>query len=130
MESYFFYLVLITFCLFTASDFICSYFLNFSLFSLTDYFPQRKYVILAYFPCVPGRFFLLSRLGKLGFSLGSDCFITLPRCSFLFLSSFIYLWEDSFYSIFLCLTLNYGANIFSCTQIRISPWESWGVELQ
>lgn len=94
-----FCVLLITFCFFTVSNFV-SYSLNSICFSL-DYFPQRKCVILAYFPCDSGIFAISS--GKLHFPVGSHSLITLGQNCILFALSHSF--SLSLLSLFLSLSM-------------------------
>lgn len=71
-------LVLITFYILTFSDFIFSYFPNFNLFFLTDSVSLRENMLSWHIsPVCLWQVFLLSRLEKLDFLLGSYFLITL-----------------------------------------------------
>lgn len=131
MKSHFFSsplcLVLITFCLFTASDFIFSYFPSFSFFFFMDPVSLRENML----PCCISsvclwQIFLLAHLEELGFPLsphffttfcqGAPCstslshpslFPSLPSfCSFSFR-------RDWFLTSFPLTLNNYEPNVFS-----------------
>lgn len=124
MESHFFfsflYVALIAFVSLLLQILFSFIFPILVCFSSQTLFSSKEICYLGIFPLCLWQVLLLSHLGKLGFPLGSDCFITLPRCSLLFRSSFLYLWGETVLTFFLCLTLNNEPHVFGHTHKNIT----------